>query len=278
MRFAEAHHRLAPYGNARFMVPMWEKFNKQLEAALLPTPPFDFLNDPIISGTMFLNAGGTLLEHERRFVEDRIPSEKLAGVLQEDYVGVPALHDARYVTSHNSIHHLYLLLRFFGSTATRPAGIGRVIEWGGGYGDLAKIFLRLREQPTTYILIDTPLMASLQWLYLSTVLGPESVHVLTPGLGVIEGTVNVVPVGLVDSLELRPDLFISTWALSESSTAAQEYVAARNWFGARHLLLAYQKPMSASFVEGSVMARIVAESGASRETPELQLRDEYAFR
>jgi hypothetical protein len=39
-------------------------------------------------------------------------------------------------------------------------------------------------------------------------------------------------------MDVSADLFISNWALNESTPAAQEDVVARRWFGADSLLLA----------------------------------------
>ena len=88
------------------------------------------------------------------------------------------------------------------------------------------------------MLVDTPLFGAVQWLYLSTLLGDEVVVVDDPAVEVRAGQVNVVPVGLVPHLDLRVDLFVSTWALNESSQAAQRYVLGRDLFGAEHVLMA----------------------------------------
>ena len=53
----------------------------------------------------------------------------------------------------------------------------------------------------------------------------------------VPGAVNIVPVGLVRHLDVRADLFVSTWSLNESTRAAQELVLDRAWFGADSLLL-----------------------------------------
>lgn len=58
------------------------------------------------------------------------------------------------------------------------------------------------------------------------------------GTSLRSGAINVVPVHLVESLDVRCDLFISTWALDESSLASQQLVASSKWFGATNLLLA----------------------------------------
>ena len=63
----------------------------------------------------------------------------------------------------------------------------------------------------------------------------------TPQATLKKGRINLLPVSLLHRHWLAPDLFLSTWALSESSRHAQEHVVQRGWFGARRLLLGYQK-------------------------------------
>ena len=185
--------------------------------------------------------------------------------------------NATYATSHTSIHHLYHLIRFADKTGCDFEKIDKVVEWGGGYGNMAKIFRRLKPN-STYCIIDTPIFSTLQWLYLSTVLGVENVNLLRqPGDAVQSGKVNVVPLCFVDQLQLRADLFLSTWALSESSSVAQDYVISRRWFEADHLLLAYQDTSEAAPTAGR-LGEIAAREGAATIDIEFIPGNHYAFR
>ncbi|MFC1649082.1 hypothetical protein ACFL2C_00005, partial [Patescibacteria group bacterium] len=56
-----------------------------------------------------------------------------------------------------------------------------------------------------------------------------------------KGKINVIPLGTLDKVRIKCDLFISTWALSESSKHSHKYVVSRKWFGARRVFLAYQE-------------------------------------
>ncbi len=136
----------------------------------------------------------------------------------EDYVGNPLLLNVTYLTSHNSIHHLYHIIRFLRKTKLKLKGIKTIIEWGGGYGNLAKIFGRLAEENKTYIIIDLPLMCCIQWIYLTTILGENKVNLIqNSDEKIAVGKINLLPVCFIDKYELKGDLFVSTWALTESS-------------------------------------------------------------
>ncbi len=49
----------------------------------------------------------------------------------------------------------------------------------------------------------------------------------------------MLPVCFIENYELRANLFISTWALSESSKGSQDFVAKSKWFNSEHILLVY---------------------------------------
>ncbi len=228
---------LGQAGRPRFVRDDWAARNAELERFLTPRPPADFLRHPVILHQMFV--GDRYLPAELPYVLGRLPA---VGLAAEDPVGDPPTHrmaDHGVVTSSNTVHHLHHLLRYEDETGRRLGDLTTVVEWGGGYGNLAKLLIRLHGGALTYVLIDNPVFAALQWLYLASVLGDDRVRLhRSPGTALASGLVNVVPLGLVDDLEIETDLFVSTWALNESSPQAQCYVRDRQWFGAERLLVA----------------------------------------
>jgi len=277
-KFPDIYNRLKNYNVARFITPLWENYNKKLEKAFLPYPPFSFLRNPVIMNTMFVAADGKWLRKELDFLETKISKNKLKTLLQEDYVGDPLLLNLTYLTSHNSIHHLYHLFRFFGKTRCNLDQIDTVVEWGGGYGNMAKIFKRLKPTPFTYIIIDTPLFSCIQWLYLATVLGIENVHLLQNSEDTIHTEkINFVPLCFVSYHKISTDLFISTWALSESSRYSQDYVVAHKWFDSKHILLAYQDSCR-QLPDADRVGKLAASIGAAMEDIEFLPGNHYAFR
>ena len=93
----------------------------------------------------------------------------------------------------------------------------------------------------TYTIIDLPELSALQYIYLYSLIG-DDVSLITPEhSGINEGKVNIVPVGRILSGELNisPDVFLSTWAITESPRQVQEFVCRNSFFGADSILLAY---------------------------------------
>jgi hypothetical protein len=141
----------------------------------------------------------------------------------------------------NSTHQLYHLARLERFRGERIERVGSVVEFGGGYGNLARLF-RSFEGLSRYTIVDLPLFSCIQYVFLSTVLGPERVRLVTEAhTPAAEGIVDLVPINLLPDLRRDGELFVSTWALSESPPAAYDLVRGRDWFGAREVLLAFHE-------------------------------------
>lgn len=276
--FSSIYDKLKEYDISKFTMPLWESFNAELKKAFLPYPPFSFLRHPIIRINMFVTRGGRFLREELAFLEERISKNTLRSLLQEDYVGDPLLSSSRYLTSHNNVHNLYHLVRFLDKTKCSLGQLHTICEWGGGYGNMARIFKRLKSKPCTYIILDTPLFSCLQWLYLSTILGKESVNLLqSPEDTITAEKVNLVPISFLDSHSISGDLFISTWGLSDSSKYSQDYVMTRQWFNSKHILLAYQDSGN-DWPDADRVGKLAVKSGAAIEDIEFLPGHHYAFR
>lgn len=263
-----------------YTTPLWEETNTSLESTLLPAPPFDFLRDPILRWMMFLDSPRSdLFRCEISHLEERFHDSELVRFLREDPVGRPRISHSKYSTSHNLIHHLFHLSRFMTSAQFRPDEADCIIEWGAGYGSLARLTARIRGRIGTYIIVDTPLISCLQWIYLSTIFGTDQVRFHLPDTEseVQPGLFNLIPLSSVDRMRIKGDVFISTWALSESSIEAQDFVVDQDWFDADHLLLAYDADSKVVPYSGRV-GDIAMKAGARIEETRCLPGHFYAFR
>ncbi|MFI5348026.1 MAG: hypothetical protein ACHQ2Z_00660 [Elusimicrobiota bacterium] len=226
----------------KFVSPLWSGYVPRLEEALLPAPAFSFLRR---CGN-FLGCQGPWLEDGQngaslRFLESNVEARLLKDRLLDEPAGAPVLTALPYLSSYNSVHQLFHLTRYSLRSGADPAESNRVVEWGGGYGNMARIWRRMRPSGLTYTIIDLPLVSCLQWLYLSSVFGEQAVHLIRgPGDEPRTGLINLLPVTFLERTRVEADFFLSTWALSECSAGAQEHVFERDWFSAKRLLLAYQ--------------------------------------
>lgn len=275
--FLDKYEKLNQSPIDNFVTPFWKKYNTKFENILLPYPEFSFLSNPKIMYTMFMTTGGKLLTEELKFIENTIKNAKLKIILEEEYVGNPLLLNSQYLTSHTVIHHLYHIVKFMLTTKCNLDKINTVVEWGGGYGSMIRILKRIQNHHTTYIMIDTPLFCCLQWLYLSTILGEKNINLLHDKKDKIKANkINILSLGLLDNYQIKTDLFISTWALSESSKFSQDYVLSKNWFKAKHLLLAYQENPVGLYNPARI-GKLAKKKGAIIEDIEFLPGNHYAF-
>jgi hypothetical protein len=236
-RFEQRYERVRELTDERYVRSDWAERNADLERDLLPVPAADFLRHPAIRYQMFVDEH--VLPYELPFVRSQLPDDEL---LREDAVGTPptvALPLNGIQTSSNTVHQLHHLLRYEQATARRLQDAETIVEWGGGFGSLMRLICRMHGGRPTCVVIDTPIFSAVQWLYLSAVLGEERVVLQDFGpVQLVDGRVNLVPIGLVKDMAVTADLFVSNWALNESTHEAQDDVVSRRWFGARSLLLA----------------------------------------
>lgn len=266
------------YPFSKYVTGTWSDFNQKMKAALLPKPKFNFLNNPFIIYSMYMTKGGRLMKNELAYLEKKYSVKFLKQTLKEDIVGSPLIMNRKYLTSHNRINMLYHLARFENSTSVKISRFRTITEWGSGFGGMVAVIKRFINKPVTYICIDTPLIVCLQWLYLGSIFGLKSVKLITNPKDKIEkNKINLIPVSLASKFKYRSDLFISTWALSESSKSSHNLVRDKKWFGAKHLLIGYQR--NCDFFEGPErVGKFAVESGAKIEPVSLFPDNYYAFK
>lgn len=275
--FPPIYNKLEMLNVSDFVTPLWQGYNEELKRIFLPHPSFQFFRNKTIRSTMFVNAGGWWLTEEIAFLEKMLKPETLRRLLEEDYVGVPTICNSKYLTSHNSIHHLYHLVRFQNSTAVKINKYNSIVEWGGGYGNMAKIVKRMNME-MTYTIIDTPLFSCIQWLYLSSILGDGDVNIIEDSKdNTMEKKINILPLDFIaESKKIKTDIFVATWSLSESSKFAQNHVNFVSYFGAEHLLIAFQESTH-HLPDASRIGDIVMKRGAKVEAIDFLPRHYYAF-
>lgn len=275
-KFPILYEKIKKYSIDEFITPLWKNSNKKMEKVLLPFPRFDFLCNPELMYMMFTSSGGELMKTEVNFLENKIRKGDLGKIIKEEYFGSALISNDKYLSSHNSILHFYHLLKYEEKTGNRLSEMESVIEWGGGYGNLARIFKRYTNKKATYIIIDTPLFSCLQWLYLSVILGENEVVIISsPNEKIVKNKINIFPLGLLKYFRLDCDLFISTWALSESTKLSHLLVKKKNFFGARHLLMSFQE--SCYYLPDASHVRSILPKETRIEKIELMRNNFYAF-
>ncbi len=224
-----------------FLIPAWSEYAKKIEAYFINNFPLNFLSNPVLRNTMFINSKWEKIQ--LKFLESRYEKNKLKKILLENKFGYPAISSCQYRTSPNSIHHLNHLVLFEEKTGCILSNITNIVEWGGGYGNMAKIFLKINPN-VTYSIIDLPIFIFIQAIYLSSIFGREKINVITEiNKKIKNNCINLITLNeeLLKSIDFyQPDIFISTWALSESNDFSQNFIEKLDYFKSKYLLLAHQ--------------------------------------
>lgn len=226
------------------MLNFWNKYANTLEGYLENNNiPLGFLDIPMIRNTMFVDANGTWQDMQMKLLRKMVKEQRLKEYLIEPIVGLPTIKDSMFLTSHNSIHHLYHLLFFSKKSKFSFTKKLEVFEFGGGYGNMAKIIRRISPR-STYSGIDIPQFTTLQYIYLSSIFNESDVNLVDRSQIILRGKINLLTykenqLNLFNKRKI--DLFIATWSLSEAPIRVQNYFKKNNFFNARYLLFAYQK-------------------------------------
>lgn len=237
-----------PEDPPEYLIPFWRDKLAELENDLLPSPRADLLNNKVIRWTMFA-PWSTYTPVEFGYVRNRLGDRRTKALIHESRAGQPptfAVGD--YLSSGNIVHHAYHIVRH--DEMAKPGPIHTVVEWGAGFGSMARLWKRM-DRKTTYVCVDTALFVAIEWLYLGSIYGGQALNIVDGG-GIKEGAINLVPLGAVGALDMQADLFLSTWAVSESAKAAQDLLIKKNLYGAKHVLIGHQGTSKTFPFAGSV--------------------------
>lgn len=229
------HKKIAP----ELIHESWSQNITALESYFVGKMSEDFIANEVINGTMvFTNRKAHQLE--LKYVLDAFGKQMVEEVISKGLNSTFLYGKSRRSTLINSVHHLHHLMRFEQLTGRRVSSIDSVVEFGGGYGNMARIVQNLGGC-TTYSIVDLLLFSCIQYVFLSTVAGSDRVA-LDDDHTRQDAKILLHPLFSTDtSTKLHGNLFLSTWALSESTRAAYDWVTASDWFGANNLLLAYNE-------------------------------------
>jgi len=254
----------------------WNKWAGHIAGSFKEGVPISFLSNSYLIETMVHHRKGG-----RKAALQRIAEVKAAfGVslstylLKETYIGLPRITDSYWLTSANTAHHAFHLASYRKVTGKVFWESESIVEWGGGYGNMARILKKMNSH-LTYTIIDLPELLALQYIYLYSTGGREAVHIIEPGQSAASGRVNFLPSNVLTSGQLRLECnaFISTWALTESPYKAQEYMIDSNLLSAEKVLLGYATE------KDNMMRTHLGRLGLSeRPVPVLPEGNAYAFR
>jgi hypothetical protein len=219
----------------------WDKWREEINNAFSRNLPLWFLHNKIISTTM-VYGGYNIDEHQDKKliqIEGTLSNCNVNLMLKESILGFPGITNLKYLTSNNTIHQAYHLSSYVKNTGINIVDSDKIIEWGGGYGCMARIIKNVNPS-CTYIIIDLAELCTLQYIYLTSLLGTKEVFIIDEQSSIIDGKINIMQSDYLihSKYKMKSTSFISNWALTESAKEYQDYVLSNNIFDAENILIA----------------------------------------
>ncbi len=224
----------------------WTENRNEVRNRILTLNPREFLQWPVVEQTMFVNYASYTVS-ELLYLKSRVDwKSRWAPAIVESRVGRPlryGYNPLRYLklprSSGNLIHHAYHVSRFEEETGREVKNLNLVVEFGGGYGSMCRLFHNLGFNGK-YIIYDLPEFSAIQRYYLTT-LGLRVEKPSTPSFRADASISCVSDLGQLDPQILgNGSLFVATWSLSESPLRLREAISAiAGGFDA--YLIAYQE-------------------------------------
>lgn len=171
----------------------WENNRKEIRKEILEGDVANFLNWKVVIKTMFFIAP----EVEYR---DVISNKLLSGAINEVKVGNSEPYYLDTSTSGNLVHHTYSIHQLFKKTDLEK--IGSIVEVGGGYGSMCRLFRNMKFTGN-YTIFDLPEFSALQRYYSSSI-----------NEKYIENAVFTDEISGIKT-ENPGVLFLATWSISE---------------------------------------------------------------
>ncbi len=210
--------------------PDWQNKCKSLVAHILGSSRDNFLIHPILQSSMIRGVQTKELSEEEDFLINHISGEtkQLLNKYKETSVGGITWKNKIFNCTGNSVSQMSFFAKIL---ELKKRNVKHIIEFGGGYGNLARI-AKMCMPDITYIIIDLPEICAIQSLYLNLSLpGTTKAHVKAP-LEFEPGFIHLVPVYLLDKISINDsDVFVSTFAITESTLYSQNIVTNKNFFG-----------------------------------------------
>jgi hypothetical protein len=172
----------------------WDRYCRRLRLYILSSDPRNFLRwEPIVGSMVY---GGNKCELDYLMKNDW---EKWSRVITETGVGNPVKFKYYKKSSGNLIHNAYSLSHLIDSYKIDVKKIGKIVEFGAGYGCMAKLINNLGFKGE-YMIFDMPEFLALQKYYLRST----------------DTNGNFLLSNQIEKLGVNPDMFIAMWSLSES--------------------------------------------------------------
>lgn len=229
------------YNNTfKYTNEFYNKLVSDLDKLVMGIPNINFLKNSCLTGIMVRGIVPELELYEETFLSECISNQTKSLIFnyKENNQNLLDTNCIKFNCSSTTLGHLYYVAKILELAEGFFPKL--ILEVGGGFGNLAKCLKKILPN-STVIIIDLPEMCVIQKMFLNTT-APEVDVFLHKNSGHViqQGAINLVPLCFLENLSIKPDLFVSTFALSESPKTMQDFIMHKNFFGAQHVFITGQ--------------------------------------
>ena len=211
----------------------WAGVKNQMKDLILGAPPRKLLQQSAISGQMLRTGIRETQQYEISFLKNCITqrTRTLLNQFSDTSFSSLARECSEFECSVSTLGHLFSAAKSL--EQFEDQNISTVVELGSGYGNLARIFKSILPD-VTLILIDIPEFLAIQYLFLHMTL-PNTQIIMHSSIpeSFTPKAIHLIPSCLIENLSIKTDLFISTFALSETAVPLQEAVINKGFFDSK---------------------------------------------
>jgi len=206
----------------------WFRNMNRLRELVLKQDPRNFLRWDVVSRTMFVSSASYIPTELKYLKRHNDWNTRWRSAINESSVGHPLPYIFYPASSGNLIHHAYHVAQFENKTPYKISDMEFVLEFGGGYGSMCRLFHNLGFRGK-YVIFDLSSFSALQTYYLKTsgfeVLSLADSVKSNTGISCIsdiEALRNVLEEQL--QLKVANKMFVGTWSISESPMSLRAMV------------------------------------------------------
>lgn len=194
--------------------PEWFNNVTELVKGINNSDPRRFLQWDVIRKTMFVPNTSYIVNELKFLIEGNWHIWKSA--TEEVQIGYPEPCIFYPKSSGNLIHHAYHLAQLENQLELNITDIDYVLEFGGGYGSMCRLFHNLGFKGK-YIIFDLPVFSALQEYFLKSIglNAKYGANEYTNGVNCIFKT-EVLREILSNKESKKKSIFIATWSISET--------------------------------------------------------------
>jgi len=215
----------------KYSTDYWKTTAKNFDNLIQGVPDINFLNNYNVGEAMVRTDYCRIQKFEECYLENCL-SDKTKSIIKNFKDNDKDLLQKKSTLncSSSTLGHL-----FYASKVSENLNISpkTIVEFGGGYGNLSHVFKQIYPE-VTIIIFDLLESIALQYLFLKYT--NPNIDIIVHGSPIQDdlqkNAIHLVPIYLLNECSFTTDLFISTFAITESSNFVQNLVIQKHFFNA----------------------------------------------